>query len=125
MAAAIRRFLHWRFGRRTTPAWRGWDLIFIALWESIDISVPVCRRLVLLGLHHWFAMADHSVYPVVVLLFATFAGYAAGGTIYPPLFCAGGARGRHLPLYMKVLAGLFAAGGLAVGMCLLFFVYTF
>ena len=25
-------------------AWRGWDLIFIALWETIDISVPVCRR---------------------------------------------------------------------------------
>jgi hypothetical protein len=25
-------------------AWRGWDLIFIALWESIDIAVPVCRR---------------------------------------------------------------------------------
>jgi hypothetical protein len=81
--------------------------------------------LVLLGAHHWFAMADHSVYPVVVLLFATFAGYAAGGTIYPPLFYAGGAGGRHLPLYMKALGGLFAAGGFAVGMYLLFFVYTF
>jgi hypothetical protein len=81
--------------------------------------------LVLLGVHHWYAMANQSVYPVVVLLFATFAGYAAGGTAYPPLFYAAGAHGRHLPLYMKMLAGLCAAGGFAVGMYLLFVTYAF
>jgi hypothetical protein len=80
--------------------------------------------LVLLGVHHWFAMADQSVYPAAVLFFATFAGYAAGGLVYPPLFYAAGARGRHLPLYMKVLAGLCAAAGFAGGMYLLFAVYT-
>jgi hypothetical protein len=80
--------------------------------------------LVLLGVHHWFAMADHSMYPVAVLFLATFGGYAAGGTIYPPRFYAAGAHGRHLPWYMKVLAGLFAVGGFAVGMYLLFVVYA-
>jgi hypothetical protein len=81
--------------------------------------------LVLLGLHHWNAVADQSVYPTLVLAFATIAGFAAGGTIHPPLFYAAGAHGRHLPVYMKVLAGLCAAIGFGAGLYLLFFVYTF
>ena len=81
--------------------------------------------IVLLGLHHWYAMANQSVYPIAVLFLATFAGYAAGGVVYPPLFFAGGAQGRHLPIYMKVLAGLCATGGLAAGGYLLFVTYAF
>lgn len=81
--------------------------------------------LVLLGLHHWYAMANQSVYPIAVLFLATFAGYAAGGVVYPPLFYAGGAQGRHLPIYMKVLAGLCATGGLSAGGYLLFVTYAF
>ena len=81
--------------------------------------------LVLLALHHWYAVTYKSVYPVVVLLLTLIAGFAAGGTVYAPLFYAAGAYGRHLPAYMKVISGLCAACGLATGFYLLFVIYSF
>src|SRR5256885_4039734 len=38
--------------------------------------------LILLALHHWYAVTYKSVYPVVVLLLTLIAGFAAGGTVY-------------------------------------------
>lgn len=81
--------------------------------------------LALIAVHHWFAMTYRAVYPKSLLLLSLIAGFAAGGTIYPPLFYAAGPDGRHLPAYMKVISGLFAACGLGVGFYLLFVVYTF
>jgi len=75
--------------------------------------------LVLLALHHWYAVTYKSVYAVVVLLLTLIAGFAAGGTVYPPLFYAAGTHGRHLPAYIKVISGLCAACGLATGFYLL------
>lgn len=85
----------------------------------------LAAMLILLGLHHWYAMSSHSTYPVAVLLLTTVAGFAAGGAIYPPLFSVAGPQGRHLPLYMKVLGGLCAAVGFALGFYLLMTVYSF
>lgn len=81
--------------------------------------------LALIALHHWYAMTYREVFVKSLLLLTLIAGFAAGGTIYPPLFYAGGPDGRHLPVYMKVISGLFAACGLGVGFYLLFVVYAF
>jgi hypothetical protein len=85
----------------------------------------LAAMLILLALHHWYAMANRSVYPVAVLFLTTSAGFAAGGTVYPPLFSTAGAHGRHLPSYLKVVGGLCAAVGFALGFYLLQTVYTF
>ena len=74
---------------------------------------------------HTNAVTHKSVYAVVVLLLTLIAGFAAGGTVYPPLFYAAGAYGRHLPAYIKVIGGLCAACGLAIGFYLLFVIYSF
>src|SRR6266513_1354377 len=87
--------------------------------------IPGATLGVMLALHHWYAVTHKSVYAVVVLLLTLIAGFAAGGTVYPPLFYAAGAYGRHLPAYIKVIGGLCAACGLATGFYLLFVIYSF
>jgi hypothetical protein len=93
---------------------------FSRLIPAVTLSVMV----VLLALHHWYAVTYKAVYASPVLLFTLIGGWAAGGTVYPALFFAAGAHGRHLPAYMKVISGLCAVGGLAVGFYLLFVIYA-
>lgn len=94
--------------------------IFSRLIPAISLSVT----LLLLGGHHWYAVTYRNVYASAVLLLTMFGGLALGGTIYAPLFYSLGARGRQLPVTMKVGSGLCVALGGAVGFYLLFIVYA-
>jgi hypothetical protein len=79
---------------------------------------------VLLAAHHWYAVSQHEVYSVILLMLATLGGLALGGTLYPPVFYAAGKYGKHLSVGLKVAAGLSAAIGFALGMGALFTVYS-
>ena len=86
-------------------------------------AITLLVSLIVLALHHWYAVTQKEVYSVAVLLFATIAGLAAGGTLYPPLFYSVGKYGSHLPAWLKVLAGLSAAAGFAIGFYLMVKLY--
>lgn len=79
--------------------------------------------LALLTLHHWYVATQKEVYSVLVLLLATVAGLAVGGTAYPPIFYSLGKYGKHLPVGIKVLGGLSAAAGFAIGFYLMIKLY--
>ena len=78
------------------------------------ITLIVC--LIILGLHHWYAVTHHRVYAVAVLLFSALGGLAMGGTLSPSVFFAAGAYGKQLPVSTKVIAVLCGVAGFAIGM---------
>jgi hypothetical protein len=86
-------------------------------------ALTLLVSLALLALHHWYAVTQREVYSVLVLLLATVAGLAAGGTVYPPIFYSLGKYGKHLRVGIKVLGGLSAAAGFAIGFILMIKLY--
>jgi hypothetical protein len=76
-----------------------------------------------MALHHWNATANREIWPSLLLLMSTIAGWSLGGLVNPAIFFAAGKYGSHLPLTMKILSGVFAAVGLATGMYMLLALY--
>jgi len=94
--------------------------------SEFNRTVPVVSFVVtvlLIALHHWYAMSAGEIYPAFLLFLFSFLGLAAGGSVYPPLFYSIGKYGAHLPTGLKVIAATCAISTFALGMYVLFRVY--
>ena len=74
---------------------------------------------VLIALHHWYAMSAGAIYPAFLLFLFSILGLGAAGSIYPPVFYAVGKYGAHLPTRIKVIAAMSAMSTFGVGMYVL------
>jgi len=86
-------------------------------------AISLVATMLLIALHHWWAVTQREMYPKLLLGMFLFGGLAIGGTIYPPLFYSWGKYGTHLPKSLKVLAAVCAAGGFALGFYLMLTLY--
>jgi hypothetical protein len=88
--------------------------------------VPVMTfagSVVLIALHHWYAMSAGEIYPAFLLFLFSILGLGAAGSIYPPVFYAVGKYGAHLPARLKVIAALCAISTFGLGMYVLISFY--
>jgi hypothetical protein len=85
--------------------------------------ISFVATILLIALHHWYAMSAGEYYPKLVLLLFSFLGVAAAGSLYPPLFYSIGKYGAHLPTRLKVIAALCAISTFGLGMYVLFTIY--
>ena len=88
--------------------------------------VPVMTfaiTVVLIALHHWYAMSAGEIYPAFVLFLFFMLGLGAAGSIYPPVFYAVGKYGAHLPTRIKVIAAMCAMSTFGLGMYVLISFY--
>jgi hypothetical protein len=76
-----------------------------------------------IALQHWWVLTHEQMSTKLFLFLFTFAGWCAGGIVYPPAFYALTKWGTSLPKSMKVLGGVCAAAGFALGFYLLLTMY--
>jgi hypothetical protein len=94
--------------------------------EEFDRKVPAlvaCGMILLLVLHHFYAMSEHEIYLFALVFLPMILALAVGGLVYPPLMFAIGPRGRDLPLSVKATGALLALFGVACGLFAAIFVY--
>lgn len=77
--------------------------------------VMLAISLIMLALHHWYAMTQREVWNYGYLAMSTIAGFALAGVIYPPVFHSVGKHGKHLPKSYRIIAAISAAAGFAAG----------
>jgi hypothetical protein len=85
--------------------------------------VSLVLALGFLAAHHLYGMQQGEIYPALLLFLSLIAGLAMAGCVYPPVFFALTKWGQHLPMRFKVLGGLCAAAGAALGLYALITVY--
>ena len=73
--------------------------------------------------HHMYGMQQGEIYPSLLLFFFCIGGMSIAGCIYPPAFYALTKYGTHLPARFKVMGGLFALAGAALGLYVLITIY--
>ena len=81
--------------------------------------------LVVMGLHHWYVLTEHSGFLMAIFLLPAIGMLALGGIIYPPVLYSVGKYGRNLPLTTKAAGFALVILGLAIGFYLFKFVYQF
>ena len=77
----------------------------------------------LLAGHHVYGMQQGEIFPKLLLFLFFLGGMAVGGCIHPPVFYALTKYGQHLPARYKVIGGLFALAGSALGLYVLITIY--
>lgn len=93
-------------------------------WGRIRPMLSLALCVCFLGLHHWWAITHGEIYPKLLLFLFMFAGWAAGGIVYPPAFYALTKFGSHLPTSMKVVGAIFAAIGFGLGFYVMLTFYS-
>src|SRR5262245_36446305 len=88
-------------------------------------SILLLGVLVVLALHHWYVMTEHSGFLIVLFLLPPFGILALGGLAYPPLLWSVGKYGREMPVAVRAIGILLAVVGLGIGFYLFKYVYHF
>ena len=73
--------------------------------------------------HHMYGMSQGEIFPSLLLFFFFVAGMSVAGCLYPPAFYALTKYGAHLPMRFRVIGGLFALAGSALGLYVLITIY--
>jgi hypothetical protein len=87
---------------------------------------PLASLALVVGLivgHHMYGMQQGEIFPKLLIFLFLIGGMAAAGCIYPPVFFALTKYGQHLPTRFKVIGGLCALAGSALGLWVLITFY--
>jgi hypothetical protein len=125
---SFRRAAYWDSWREVNPsAALSRDLLSQpAMTESVSAQsdssssrktpvVTLALSLIMLALHHWYAMTQREVFIFLYLAMSALAGFALAGVIYPPVFHSVGKHGKHLPKSYRIIAFMAAVAGFAAG----------
>jgi hypothetical protein len=69
---------------------------------------------ILLGLHHLYVKTQGEYIVFAMFGLPMLWMLALGGTVYPPVFFSLGKYGRHLPVWLKVVAAVLGLAGFGV-----------